>query len=153
MEHHQPIKEIQILRAGSLAAGKGPEQWFTGEVQIDSGFQRDAPARVSGAFVTFQPGARTAWHTHPLGQTLIVTAGTAWVQQQGHPIEEIRPGDVVWIPPNLKHWHGATPNTAMTHIAIQEALDGVAVHWMEHVTEDQYKIGPEDKPSMAGSIH
>ena len=113
---------------------KGPAEWFTGNVRIDPLFQAPDPARCR-ASVTFEPGARTAWHTHPLGQTLIVTAGCGWAQREGGPIEEIRPGDVVWFPPGEKHWHGATPTTAMTHIAIQEQLDGKAVEWMEKVTE------------------
>jgi quercetin dioxygenase-like cupin family protein len=110
-------------------------------VRIDSSFQRSAPARVAGAIVTFEPGARTAWHTHPLGQTLIITAGGGLVQRDGGPIEEVRPGDVVWFAPGEKHWHGATPTTAMTHIAIQEQLDGKAVDWLEHVTDQQYLAG------------
>ena len=127
-----------IKRVGSQASGKGPTDWFTGTVRIDPLFQPSDPARVGGASVTFEPGARTAWHTHPLGQTLIVTAGYGLVQREGGPIEEIRPGDVVWFPPGEKHWHGASPTTAMTHIAIQESLDGKAVDWMEHVTDEQY---------------
>ena len=127
-----------IKRVGSQASGKGPTDWFTGTVRIDPLFQPSDPARIGGASVTFEPGARTAWHTHPLGQTLIVTAGYGLVQREGGPIEEIRPGDVVWFPPGEKHWHGASPTTAMTHIAIQESLDGKAVDWMEHVTDEQY---------------
>ena len=129
---------MEITRAGSKPSGKGPADWFTGTVRIDPLFTAPAPARVGGAAVTFEPGARTAWHTHPLGQTLIVTAGVGWVQREGGLIEEIRPGDVVWFPPGEKHWHGATATTAMTHIAIQESLDGKAVQWMEHVTDEQY---------------
>ena len=129
---------MEIKRVGSQASGKGPTDWFTGTVRIDPLFQPSDPARVGGASVTFEPGARTAWHTHPLGQTLIVTAGYGLVQREGGPIEEIRPGDVVWFPPGEKHWHGASPTTAMTHIAIQESLDGKAVDWMEHVTNEQY---------------
>jgi quercetin dioxygenase-like cupin family protein len=129
---------MEIKRVGSLASIKGPEDWFTGTVRLDPLFQADAPARVAGASVTFEPGARTAWHTHPLGQTLIVTSGCGRAQREGGPIEEIRPGDVVWFPPGEKHWHGAAPTTAMTHIAIQEALDGRAVDWMEKVREEQY---------------
>ena len=113
-------------------------RWFTGTVRIDPLFQPSAPARAAGAAVTFEPGARTAWHTHPLGQTLIVTAGAGHAQRWGGPIEEIRPGDVVRFPPGEKHWHGASPTTAMTHIAIQEQLDGKAVEWLEHVTDEQY---------------
>jgi quercetin dioxygenase-like cupin family protein len=129
---------MDIKRVGSQASGKGPTDWFTGTVRIDPLFQSSDPARVSGASVTFEPGARTAWHTHPLGQTLIVTAGYGLVQREGGPIAEIRPGDVAWFPPGEKHWHGASPTTAMTHIAIQESLDGKAVDWMEHVTDEQY---------------
>ncbi|MDB6025974.1 MAG: cupin [Verrucomicrobiales bacterium] len=135
-EHHDSI--MQITRNGSQPSSKGPADWFTGTVRIDPLFQANAPARAAGASVTFEPGARTAWHTHPLGQTLIVTAGVGRAQQEGGPIEEIRPGDVVWFPPGLKHWHGAAPTTAMTHIAIQEALDGKVVEWMEKVTDEQY---------------
>lgn len=129
---------MEIKRSGSQASGKGPEEWFTGTVRIDPLFHPPAPARAMGAAVTFEPGARTAWHTHPLGQTLIVTAGWGRVQRQGGPIEEIRPGDVVWISPGEKHWHGASPATAMTHIAIQEQVDGKAADWMEKVTDEQY---------------
>jgi len=127
----------EIIRVGSRASGKGPAEWFTGTVRIDPLFGPD-PDRVGGGLVTFEPGARTAWHTHPLGQTLIVTSGFGWVQHEGGPIEEIRPGDVVWIPPGERHWHGATPQTAMSHIAVQEKLNGVAVVWLEHVTDAQY---------------
>src|SRR5213079_42316 len=129
---------MDIKRCGSQSSGKGPSNWFTGTVRIDPLFQASDPARAAGASVTFEPGARTAWHTHPLGQTLIVTAGCGRVQRWGGPIEEIRPGDVVWFPPGEKHWHGAAPTTAMTHIAIQEELDGKVVDWMEHVTDEQY---------------
>jgi quercetin dioxygenase-like cupin family protein len=131
--------KMDIKRAGTTPSAKGPTDWFTGTVRIDSLFDRPPPARVGGASVTFEPGARTAWHTHPLGQTLIVTFGCGWVQRWGGPVEEIRPGDVVWFPPGEKHWHGATATTAMTHIAIQEKLDGKAVDWLEHVTDEQYK--------------
>jgi 4-carboxymuconolactone decarboxylase len=130
---------MQITRSGSQPSTKGPAEYFTGSVRIDSRFQGSAPARVGGGTVTFEPGARTAWHTHPLGQTLIVTSGSGWVQVEGRPKEEIRPGDMVWIPAGEKHWHGATAGTAMTHIAIAEALDGKSVDWMEHVTDDQYR--------------
>jgi len=130
---------MDIKRIGSQPSNKGPADWFTGTVRIDPLFQANAPARVSGASVTFEPGARTAWHTHPLGQTLIVTAGCGWVQREGGPIEVIHPGDVIWFPPGEKHWHGATPTTAMTHIAIQENLNGKAVEWMEKVSDDQYR--------------
>jgi len=129
---------MKITRAGSQPSVKGPETWFTGTVRIDPLFQTEAPARGAGATVTFEPGARTAWHTHPLGQTLIVTTGLGWVQREGGPVEEIRPGDVIWFSPGEKHWHGASPTTAMTHIATQEGLDGKVVDWMEHVTDEQY---------------
>jgi quercetin dioxygenase-like cupin family protein len=129
---------MEIKPVGSQPSGKGPEDWFTGTVRIDPLFDRSDPARVAGASVTFEPGARTAWHTHPLGQTLIVTAGFGHAQREGGPIEEIRPGDVVWFPPGEKHWHGASPTTAMTHIAIQEKLDGEAVEWLEQVSDAQY---------------
>jgi quercetin dioxygenase-like cupin family protein len=130
---------MEITRVGSQPSGKGPADWFTGTVRIDSMFQRKEPARTGGAIVTFEPGARTAWHTHPLGQTLIVTSGCGWVQREGGPIEEIRPGDVVWFEPGEKHWHGAAPTTAVTHIAIAEALDGKSVEWLEKVTDEQYQ--------------
>lgn len=129
---------LEIVRRGSQPAQNGPAENFTGSVQVESRFQRSAPARVGGAMVTFQPSARTAWHTHPLGQTLIVTSGTGWVQREGSPKQEIRSGDIVWIPPGVKHWHGATSTTAMTHIAIAEALDGSPVKWMELVSDAQY---------------
>jgi len=130
---------IEITRNGSQASIKGPADWFTGTVRIDPLFQPPPPARTGGVSVTFEPGARTAWHTHPLGQTLIVTAGVGRVQRDGGPIEEIRAGDVVWFPPGLKHWHGASATTAMTHIAINEQLNGKAVDWLEHVSEEQYR--------------
>lgn len=129
---------VQIARAGSTASAVGPADYFTGTVRIDAPFQRPAPARVGGATVTFEPGARTAWHTHPLGQTLIVTAGVGRVQEWGRPVQEIRPGDIVWIAPGVKHWHGAKADVAMTHIAIAEAVDGSPVTWMEQVSEAQY---------------
>ena len=129
---------MEIKRIGSRPSGKGSSQYFTGVVRVDPLFDAPDPARVVGASVTFEPGARTAWHTHPLGQTLIVTAGCGRVQREGGPVEEIRPGDVVWIPPGEKHWHGASPTTAMTHIAIQEKLDGKTVDWMEPVSDEQY---------------
>jgi quercetin dioxygenase-like cupin family protein len=138
--------KIEIKRSGSQASVKGPADWFTGTVRIDPLFNPPEPARASGASVTFEPGARTAWHAHPLGQTLIVTAGCGMVQRWGGPIEEIRPSDVVWIPPGVKHWHGATATTAMTHIAIQEQLDGKAAEWMEHVSDEQYQ--PEKEISF-----
>ena len=129
---------MQITRSGSQPSGKGPAEYFTGVVRVDPLFQAPNPARVSGAGVTFEPGARTAWHTHPLGQTLIVTAGSGWVQREGGSIEEIHPGDVIWFPPGEKHWHGASPTTAMTHIAIQEQLNGKGVDWLEKVSDEQY---------------
>ena len=130
---------MQITKAGSQPSSSGSPDYFTGTVRVDPLFRAPDPARVSGASVTFEPGARTAWHTHPLGQTLIVTYGLGWVQRSGGPVEEIRPGDLVWIPPGEKHWHGATPTTAMTHIAIQEQLNGKAVEWLEKVSEEQYR--------------
>lgn len=133
------IESMQITRNGSETSRKGQTEYFTGPVRIDPLFQAPDPARVSGASVTFEPGSRTAWHTHPLGQTLIITSGVGWVQREGGPIEEIRPGDVVWFPPGEKHWHGATATTAMTHIAIQEALNGKTVDWLEKVTDEQYR--------------
>ncbi len=129
---------MEITKSGSQPSAKGPADWFTGSVRIDSRFQRPAPARIGGATVTFEPGARTAWHTHPLGQTLIVTAGCGRVQRDGGTIEEIRAGDIVWFQPGERHWHGAAPTTGMTHIAIAEMLDGKVVEWMEHVTDEQY---------------
>ena len=129
---------MEIKRIGSQQTSKGSAEWFTGSVRIQPLFEAPEPARVRGASVTFEPGARTAWHTHPLGQTLIVTSGVGWAQREGGSIEEIRTGDVVWFAPNEKHWHGATPTKAMTHIAIQEALNGKVVDWMEHVTEKEY---------------
>jgi quercetin dioxygenase-like cupin family protein len=129
---------MEISKNGSRPSGKGPADWFTGTVWIDRLCDAPAPARVAAASVTFEPGARTEWHTHPLGQTLIVTAGCGWAQRWGGAREQILPGDVIWIPPGEKHWHGATATTAMTHIAIQEKLDGKAVDWMEKVTDEQY---------------
>jgi quercetin dioxygenase-like cupin family protein len=130
---------MDIKRSGSQPSAKGRAEYFTGAVRIDPLFEAREPARVRGASVTFEPGARTAWHTHPLGQTLIVTSGLGWAQRWSSPIEEIRPGDVIWFPPGEKHWHGATPTAAMTHIAIQEALDGKTVDWLEHVSDEQYR--------------
>jgi quercetin dioxygenase-like cupin family protein len=130
---------MDITRAGAKPSVKGPSDWFTGTVRIDSLFDPTAPARAAAAAVTFEPGARTAWHTHPLGQTLIVLFGRGLVQRDGGPIEEIRPGDVVWFAAGEKHWHGASPENAMQHIAIQEALDGKMVQWLEHVTDEQYR--------------
>ena len=132
---------MEIKRKGSQPSNTGPSEWFTGAVRIDPLFQAPEPARAFGASVTFEPGARSAWHTHPLGQTLIVTSGRGWVQSEGGPKEEIRPGDVIWCPKGEKHWHGATPTTAMTHIAIQEELDGNMVDWMEKVSDEQYRAG------------
>ena len=130
---------MEIKIAGSQASGKGPAEYFTGTVRIDPLFEAHAPARALASSVTFEPGARTAWHTHPLGQSLIVTAGCGWVQREDGPVEEIRPGDVVWFSPGEKHWHGATPTTGMTHIAILEQLDGKTGDWMEKVSEEQYR--------------
>lgn len=131
---------MNIKRIGSQPSVKGPSEWFTGIVRIDQPFQADEPGRAGGAMVTFEPGARTAWHTHPLGQTLIVVGGFGWAQREGGSVEEIRPGDVVWFAPGEKHWHGAAPTTAMSHIAIAEKLNGRAVEWMEQVTDEQYQL-------------
>lgn len=133
---------MQLFRNGSRPSQPGPADWFTGTVRIDPLFVPPAPARAASASVTFEPGARTAWHTHPLGQTLIVTSGVGWTQCEGDSIVEIRAGDVVWCPPGHRHWHGATQTNAMTHIAIQEALDGKFVEWMEHVSDEEYLAGP-----------
>ncbi len=130
---------MEIKRIGSQPSNKGPADWFTGTVRVDPLNQAPAPARVVAASVTFEPGARTAWHTHPLGQTLIVTSGCGRAQREGGPVEEIHPGDVIWISPGEKHWHGALPATAMTHIAIQENLEGKAVEWLEKVSDEQYQ--------------
>jgi len=130
---------MEIKRAGSQPSTKGPDDYFTGVVRIDPVFAVHEPGRVSVGSVTFEPGARTAWHTHPLGQTLIIVSGFGWVQREGAPIEEVRPGDVIYFPPGLKHWHGATPTTAMTHFAIQETLSGKNVDWMEKVSDGQYR--------------
>ena len=129
---------MEIKRIGTQPSGKGPAEYFTGTVRIDPLNSPPEPARVAMALVTFEPGARTAWHTHPFGQTLIVTAGSGWVQRKGGNIEEIHPGDVVYFEPNEKHWHGATTTTAMSHIAVQEKLNGSPVEWMEHVTDEEY---------------
>jgi quercetin dioxygenase-like cupin family protein len=129
----------RITRVSSQPSIRGSGDYFTGSMRVDPLFPATAPSRTSGGSVTFEPGARTAWHTHPLGQTLVVTAGLGWMQQWGGPVEEIRPGDVVWIPPGVKHWHGATPTTGMTHIAITDHLDGRVAEWMEKVTDDQYR--------------
>ena len=136
---------MEIKRIESQPTSKGPAEWFSGSVRIQPLFEAPKPARVRGASVTFAPGARTAWHTHPLGQTLIVTSGLGWVQHEGGPIEEIRPGDVVWFAPNEKHWHGATPTKKMTHIAVQEALDSKVVEWMEHVIDEEYCLGAQER--------
>ena len=130
---------MEIKRNGSQPSRKGSADYFTGSVRVDPLFQAPAPARVTGGSVTFEPGARSAWHTHPLGQTLIITAGLGWGQREDGPIEEVRPGDVIWFPPGLKHWHGATPTTAMTHIAIQETLGDKNVDWLEKVNDEQYR--------------
>jgi quercetin dioxygenase-like cupin family protein len=132
-------KYVKIQRSGSQASRPGPEDYFTGKVRIDAPFAGSAPARIGGATVTFEPGARTAWHTHPLGQTLIVTQGRGWIQVWGDEIQEMNQGDIVWIPEDVKHWHGATPDTAMTHIAIAESLNGSPVDWMEKVSDAQYQ--------------
>jgi quercetin dioxygenase-like cupin family protein len=130
---------MDIKRSGSAPSAKGPAEYFTGTVRIDAPFAGADPARVGGATVTFEPGARTAWHTHPFGQTLLVMTGLGWAQREGGPVEEIRPGDIVWFAPGEKHWHGATPITAMSHIAIAEKLNGSPVDWMEKVTDEQYR--------------
>jgi quercetin dioxygenase-like cupin family protein len=129
---------VEIIRNGTRPSGKGPADWFTGSVRVDPLFSAPEPARGAGAFVTFEPGARTAWHTHPLGQTLIVVAGLGWVQREGGPKEEIRPGDVVWFAPNERHWHGASATNGMSHIAVQESLNGKVVDWLEHVIDEEY---------------
>ena len=133
---------MDIKRSGSQPSARGPADWFTGSVRIDAPFKGSEPARVGGATVTFEPGARTAWHTHPLGQTLVVLSGAGWVQREGGPVEPIRPGDIVWFTPGEKHWHGAAPTTAMSHIAIAEALDGKVVDWLEKVSDEQYEVQP-----------
>ena len=146
-QHHVTSEEemMEITRNGSQPSATGPSDWFTGKTRIDPLFDPHEPARAGGASVTFEPGARTAWHTHPLGQTLLVTSGLGRVQVWGGPIEVIRPGDVVWFPPDMKHWHGASPTTGMTHIAIQEAADGKVVEWLEHVTDEQYQSATATK--------
>lgn len=138
-------KQVKIQRSGSQPSRPGPEEYFTGKVRIDAPFAGSEPARVGGGTVTFEPGARTAWHTHPLGQTLIVTQGRGWIQLWGEEIQEMNQGDIVWIPEDVKHWHGATPDTAMTHIAIAESLNGSPVDWMEKVSDAQYH-----KPALNG---
>jgi quercetin dioxygenase-like cupin family protein len=132
---------MKLTRSGAQPSAKGPDDWFTGTVRIDPLFSSPAPARAAGAAVTFEPGARTAWHTHPLGQTLIVVFGLGLVQRAGGPVEEIRPGDVVWFEPGERHWHGASPTTAMQHVAVQESLDGKAVEWLEKVSDEEYQSG------------
>jgi quercetin dioxygenase-like cupin family protein len=134
---------MKITRNGAQPSGKGAQEYFSGTVRVDPLFQTPDPARINAALITFEPGARTAWHTHPLGQTLIVTAGSGRVQREGGLIEDIRPGDVIWFEPGEKHWHGASPTTAMTHIAIQERVGGKTVDWLEHVTDIQYQTKPE----------
>jgi len=141
-----------LKRNGSQPSGKGPAEWFTGNVRIDPLHQAEAPARIVAASVTFEPGARTAWHTHPLGQLLIVTAGRDWTQCEGEPKVEINAGDAIWCPPGHKHWHGATLNTAMTHIAVAEALDGKVVEWMEKVTDEQYQAARRNRTNKKESL-
>ena len=132
---------MEITRTGSKPSVKGPADWFTGSVRIDPLFDANNSRRAAAANVTFEPGARTAWHTHPLGQTLIITAGIGWVQREGGPVEQVRPGDVIWFEPNEKHWHGASATNGMSHIAIQENLNGKVVDWLEHVPDTQYSLG------------
>lgn len=138
----EPVGGVEIQRNGSQPSRQGPAETFTGAVRLDTPFAGRAPARVSGSIVTFEPGARTAWHSHPLGQILLVTTGCGWVQGEGGPVETIGPGDVVWTPPGVRHWHGATPTTAMTHVAIVESQGGERAAWMELVPDDQYRAGP-----------
>jgi quercetin dioxygenase-like cupin family protein len=147
----QESQRPRVTRNGTRPARKGPAENFTGSVRIDPLFQPNAPSRASGAYVTFEPGARTAWHTHPLGQVLVVTAGVGRVQRWGEAIEEIRPGDVVWIPPGQKHWHGASPTTAMTHIAITEGVDGNLVEWLEKVSDEQYAAIRSHRPQSGAT--
>ncbi|MES2710768.1 MAG: cupin domain-containing protein [Pseudomonadota bacterium] len=134
-----PAAELRITRAGSQPSMRGPADWFTGLVRVDRLFPATAPSRVTGGSVTFEPGARSAWHTHPLGQVIVVTAGVGWLQREGGPVEEMRSGDVVWVPPGLKHWHGAAATTGVTHIALTEELEGQAVTWLEHVSDEHYR--------------
>lgn len=131
---------MNINRAGSQASGKGPEEYFTGNVRVDMHFKAEEPGRSSAGSVTFEPGARTAWHTHPLGQAILITSGVGWVQREGGSVEEVRPGDTVWFPAGEKHWHGATPTNGMSHIAITESLDGTVANWLEKVSDEQYTI-------------
>jgi quercetin dioxygenase-like cupin family protein len=147
----EKVHDMELKRAGSQASVKGPADTFRGTVRIDPLHAASDPARVSCAYVTFEPGARSAWHTHPLGQILVVTAGCGWTQCEGEPIVEIRAGDVIWCPPGHKHWHGATPTTAMTHMAIQESLDGKAVNWLEKVSDAEYLAGPATSQATARS--
>jgi quercetin dioxygenase-like cupin family protein len=142
LPYGQGAGKMEMIRGGSQPATQGPPEYFTGKVTIESQFQRPEPSRLAGAVVSFEPGARSAWHTHPLGQTLIVTAGRGWTQCEGSPIVEFGAGDILWCPPGHKHWHGATPTSAMTHIALQEALGGKVVEWMEKVTDEEYLAGP-----------
>ena len=135
---------MELKRNGSQPSARGPAEYFTGTVRIDALFKTPDPARASGAYVTFEPCARSHWHTHPLGQTLVVTSGCGYVQSWGEPLRVIRPGDVVWCPPGEKHWHGAAPGTAMTHLAVQEALNGKVVDWLEEVTDEQYNAKPQE---------
>ncbi len=130
---------MQIQRVGTKASRPGPADWFTGTVRIDAPFQGEEPSRISGATVTFEPGARTAWHTHPLGQTILIVSGLGWVQREGGPVEEVRPGDSVWFAAGEKHWHGASPEVSMAHLAVQEAVDGKVVDWLEKVSDEQYR--------------
>ncbi len=142
-----PSQGIVITRSGSRPSSLGPAEWFTGSARIEPLIAASAPSRTTAAGVTFEPGARTAWHTHLLGQSLIVTDGVGWVQGRGGPVLEVRPGDVVWTPPGVKHWHGATATTGMTHIAVQDRLDGQVVEWMEHVTDEEYGVGATESPA------
>lgn len=137
---------MHVTRNGSIPSVTGSADWFTGHVRIDQAFSTDSPARLRGALVSFEPGSRTAWHTHPLGQLLIVTSGLGWAQSEGAPVQEIRPGDIVWFSPGERHWHGAARRTAMTHLALQEAQDGKVVDWQEQVTDEQYDRGAEAGP-------
>jgi len=138
---------MEIKRARSIPSQDGPSDWFTGSVRLDSLFQPKEPSRVAAARVRFEAGARTAWHTHPLGQHLVIVSGVGWVQQDGGPVREVRPGDVVWFPPGVKHWHGASPTEPMTHVAVQEARDGSTVEWLEPVSDEQYGTGAEPDES------
>ena len=141
---------ITVTRVGSQPSSAGSANNFTGSVRVDSRFQASAPARVGGGIVTFEPGARTAWHTHPLGQTLYITSGCGWVQSEGGPVREVRPGDIVQIPPKVRHWHGASAGEAMAHLAVVELLDGIRVTWMEHVSDEDYAEGATSSPTCAG---